>query len=90
MAEKDLLWMSAVVFIPSIFALLLIFVPRGKEEVMRWLSLAASDGAAPCFDWSWEWGSPLWAKALSKMALPKPSKRMSPGTARWRRILGFG
>jgi NADH-quinone oxidoreductase subunit M len=42
MAETDLLWMSAVVFIPSIFALLLIFVPRGKEEVMRWLSLAGT------------------------------------------------
>src|SRR6516225_7664923 len=42
MPEKDLLWMSAVVFIPSVFALLLIFVPRGKEEVMRWLSLAGT------------------------------------------------
>jgi NADH-quinone oxidoreductase subunit M len=34
--------MSAVVFIPSVFALLLIFVPRGKEEIMRWLSLAGT------------------------------------------------
>src|SRR5690242_18018338 len=42
MAEKDLLWMSAVVFIPAVFALLLIFVPRGKEEVMRWLSLCGT------------------------------------------------
>jgi NADH-quinone oxidoreductase subunit M len=42
MAEKDLLWMTAVVFLPSVFALLLIFVPRGKEEVMRWLSLAGT------------------------------------------------
>jgi NADH-quinone oxidoreductase subunit M len=42
MAEKDLLWMSAVVFIPAVFALLLIFVPRGKEDIMRWLSLAAT------------------------------------------------
>jgi NADH-quinone oxidoreductase subunit M len=40
--EKDLLWMTAVVFIPSVFALLLIFVPRGKEEIMRWLSLAGT------------------------------------------------
>jgi NADH-quinone oxidoreductase subunit M len=39
MAETDLLWMSAVVFIPAVFALALIFVPRGKEEIMRWLSL---------------------------------------------------
>ncbi len=42
MAERDLLWMTAVVFIPSVFALLLIFVPRGKEELMRWLSLAGT------------------------------------------------
>jgi NADH-quinone oxidoreductase subunit M len=42
MAERDLLWMTAVVFLPSVFALLLIFVPRGKEEVMRWLSLAGT------------------------------------------------
>src|SRR5574340_491432 len=42
MAERDLLWMTAVVFIPSVFALLLIFVPRGKEEIMRWLSLAGT------------------------------------------------
>jgi NADH-quinone oxidoreductase subunit M len=42
MAERDLLWMTAVVFIPSLFALLLIFVPRGKEEIMRWLSLAGT------------------------------------------------
>src|SRR5579883_411545 len=42
MPEKDLLWMTAVVFIPSVFALLLIFVPRGKEEIMRWLSLAGT------------------------------------------------
>jgi NADH-quinone oxidoreductase subunit M len=42
MAERDLLWMTAVVFIPSVFALLLIFVPRGKEEIMRWLALAGT------------------------------------------------
>ncbi len=39
MAETDLLWMSAVVFIPAVFALVLIFFPRGKEEAMRWWSL---------------------------------------------------
>jgi NADH-quinone oxidoreductase subunit M len=42
MSEKDMLWMSAVVFIPAVFALSLIFVPRGKEDIMRWLSLAAT------------------------------------------------
>lgn len=34
--------MSAVVFIPIVFALLLIFVPRGKEEFMRWITLAGT------------------------------------------------
>ncbi len=42
MSENDMLWMSAVVFIPAVFALLLIFVPRGKEDIMRWLSLAGT------------------------------------------------
>lgn len=34
--------MSAVVFIPTVFALLLIFVPRGKEEIMRWVTLTGT------------------------------------------------
>jgi NADH-quinone oxidoreductase subunit M len=39
MAEMDLIWMSLVVFIPSVFALALILFPRGWEEAMRWWSL---------------------------------------------------
>src|SRR6516164_7972256 len=39
MAETDLIYMSAVIFIPAVFALLLVFFPRGKEEAMRWWSL---------------------------------------------------
>jgi NADH-quinone oxidoreductase subunit M len=39
MVEWDLIWMSAVVFTPTVFALFLIFFPRGKEEAMRWWSL---------------------------------------------------
>src|SRR6516162_3588503 len=39
MVEWDLIWMSAVVFTPTVFALFLIFIPRGKEEAMRWWSL---------------------------------------------------
>jgi NADH-quinone oxidoreductase subunit M len=39
MPETDALWMSAVIFIPSIFALGLVFFPRGYEEGMRWWSL---------------------------------------------------
>src|SRR5438552_3156579 len=38
-AEYDLILMSLVIFVPSIAALALIFVPRGKEEWMRWIAL---------------------------------------------------
>jgi NADH-quinone oxidoreductase subunit M len=37
--EYDLVLMSLVIFVPSAFALLLLFVPRGQEELMRWWSL---------------------------------------------------
>jgi NADH-quinone oxidoreductase subunit M len=37
--EYDLLLMSLVIFVPSIAALLLIFVPKGQEEAMRWVAL---------------------------------------------------
>ncbi len=37
--ETDLIWMSLVIFIPSVFALGLLFFPRGWEEWMRWWSL---------------------------------------------------
>ena len=39
MYEWDFIWMTLVVFIPSLFALGLLFFPRGKEEAMRWWSL---------------------------------------------------
>jgi NADH-quinone oxidoreductase subunit M len=39
MPELDLIWMSAVIFVPSIFALGLLFFPRGTEEWMRWWCL---------------------------------------------------
>ena len=39
MTATDMLWMSAVIFMPTVFALLLLFVPKGKEEAMRWLAL---------------------------------------------------
>jgi NADH-quinone oxidoreductase subunit M len=39
MLESDLLWMSLVIFLPSAFALLLVFFPRGSDEYMRWWSL---------------------------------------------------
>ncbi len=37
--EWDSIWMTLVVFVPSVFALGLLFFPRGKEEAMRWWSL---------------------------------------------------
>jgi NADH-quinone oxidoreductase subunit M len=42
MSETDLIWMTLVVFVPSLFALGLIFFPRGKEEAMRWWSLCGT------------------------------------------------
>ena len=39
MPEFDLLMMSAVIFAPSLFALGLLFFPRGTDEWMRWWSL---------------------------------------------------
>jgi NADH-quinone oxidoreductase subunit M len=37
--EYDLVLMSLVIFIPSIFAIALLFFPRGREEGMRWMAL---------------------------------------------------
>jgi NADH-quinone oxidoreductase subunit M len=42
MAETDLIWMSLLVFMPSVFALGLIFFPRGTEKAMCWWSLAGT------------------------------------------------
>src|SRR5947199_4955860 len=39
MNETDLIWMSLVVFLPSAFAIGLLFFPKGWEESMRWWSL---------------------------------------------------
>jgi NADH-quinone oxidoreductase subunit M len=39
MQETDLIWMSLLVFIPTIFAIGLLFFPQGWEEGMRWWSL---------------------------------------------------
>src|SRR5579871_3786036 len=39
MPETDLIWMSLVVFLPTVFALGLLFFPKGWEEAMRWWSL---------------------------------------------------
>src|ERR1700736_2451158 len=37
--EWDFIWMTLVVFIPTVFALGLLFFPRGQENAMRWWSL---------------------------------------------------
>jgi len=39
MPETDLIWMSLLIFIPTIFALGLLLFPKGWEEGMRWWSL---------------------------------------------------
>ncbi len=39
MTETDLWWMTALIFAPCVFALAILLVPRGREEVMRWLAL---------------------------------------------------
>src|SRR5438132_5741659 len=51
MDETDVIWMSLVVFIPSVFALGVLFFPKGWEEAMRWWSLfgtALTLGASIC------------------------------------------
>ena len=37
--EYDLILMSLVIFVPTLFALALLFFPRRSEEYMRWWSL---------------------------------------------------
>ena len=39
MIEYDLLTMSLCIFLPSVFALALLFFPKGTEEYMRWTAL---------------------------------------------------
>ncbi|MGF1578234.1 MAG: NuoM family protein [Gemmataceae bacterium] len=38
-ADPDLIWMSVLIFIPTVFSLLLLLIPRGKDEVVKWVSL---------------------------------------------------
>src|ERR1051325_6903404 len=42
MIETDLLMMSLCIFVPSIFALILLFFPKGTEEYMRWCALVGT------------------------------------------------
>src|SRR5436189_6480787 len=42
MQEYDLILMSLVIFVPSLFALGLLFFPRGYDEAMGWWSLAGT------------------------------------------------
>jgi NADH-quinone oxidoreductase subunit M len=39
MPESDLLLMSLLIFLPSVWAVLLLFFPRGSDEYMRWFTL---------------------------------------------------
>lgn len=42
MIEYDLLMMSLCVFLPSVFALALVFFPKGTEDAMRWTALVGT------------------------------------------------
>ena len=42
MTETDLWLMTALIFTPTVFALFILFVPKGYEEAMRWLALFGS------------------------------------------------
>ena len=37
--DTDLIWLSLLIFLPSAFALVLLFFPKGTEEYMRWWTL---------------------------------------------------
>ena len=43
--ETDMLLMSLVIFLPVAFALALLFIPRGREEWMRWVTLIGTAAA---------------------------------------------
>jgi NADH-quinone oxidoreductase subunit M len=42
MPEADVIWMSLVVFLPSLFALAVLIWPKGWENAMRWTTLAGT------------------------------------------------
>src|SRR5262245_10476731 len=42
MPETDLIMMTLVIFLPTVFALALLFFPKGSEEWMRWFALLGS------------------------------------------------
>jgi NADH-quinone oxidoreductase subunit M len=39
MAETDLILLSLVIFLPSVFAVALLFFPKGMTEYVRWFTL---------------------------------------------------
>src|SRR5262245_52010491 len=40
--QLDLIWMTLLVFLPAVFALGLLFFPKGTEESMRWWALVGT------------------------------------------------
>ena len=42
MIENDMVLMTLVIFIPSLFAIALLFFPKGTENAMRWTALIGS------------------------------------------------
>ncbi len=42
MYENDMFLMTAMTFVPALFGLLLLFIPGGAKELIRWISLLAT------------------------------------------------
>lgn len=40
--QRDLIWMTLLIFLPAVFGLVTLFIPRGKEDYMRWWALLGS------------------------------------------------
>src|SRR5437667_11375494 len=71
MIESDLILMSLVIFLPTIFGIVLMFFPKGSEEYMRWWSLL---GTAVTFSLSLILFIDYWGMMDVNMALDQAAK----------------
>ena len=44
MPETDFIWLTALVFLPAVFAVGLLFIPTRWSEAMRWWALFGTAG----------------------------------------------
>jgi NADH-quinone oxidoreductase subunit M len=70
MPEQDFLLMTGIIFVPTIFALALVFFPRGSDESMRWWAL---------FGTALTLGLSLWAFILFYGHVSDANSRNNPG-----------